>query len=218
MNKKQKDKKPDQIEEKKEKYRFSDLLKTAWMQSALKLAIIASIASVIAIWMFQFFDISGSQFFADTEKVFLEYGLLGIFIATIIAGTIIPLGSPALVAAAGLFGVNPIALIIVSTTGFTIGMIINYALAYRLGRPYIEKKMSKTDLEEMTFVWQKWGWIIYTIFGAIPVLPVELLAFVCGFLKTRVLTFIILSFLPRFFVFTMLVYFGQSAGIWLGIT
>ena len=218
MNKKQKDKKPDQIEEKKEKYRFRDLLKTAWMQSALKLAIIASIAAVIAIWMFQFFDISGSQFFADTEKVFLEYGLLGIFIATIIAGTIIPLGSPALVAAAALFGVNPIALIIVSTTGFTIGMIINYALAYRLGRPYIEKKMSKTDLEEMTFVWKKWGWIIYTIFGAIPVLPVELLAFVCGFLKTRVLTFIILSFLPRFFVFTMLVYFGQSAGIWLGIT
>lgn len=218
MNKKQKDKKPDQIEEKKEKYRFSDLLKTAWMKSALKLAIIASIAAVIAIWMFQFFDISGSQFFADTEKFFLEYGLLGIFIATIIAGTIIPLGSPALVAAAALFGVNPIALIIVSTTGFTIGMIINYALAYRLGRPYVEKKMSKTDLEEMTFVWQKWGWIIYTIFGAIPVLPVELLAFVCGFLKTRVLTFIILSFLPRFFVFTMLVYFGQSAGIWLGIT
>ena len=215
MNEKQKDKKPDQL---KEKYRFRDLLKTAWMQSALKLAIIASIAAVLAIWVFQFFDISGSQFYADTEKVFLEYGLLGIFIATIIAGTIIPLGSPALVAAAGLFGVNPIALIIVSTTGFTIGMIINYALAYRLGRPYIEKKMSKTDLEEMTFVWQKWGWIIYTIFGAIPVLPVELLAFVCGFLKTRVLTFIILSFLPRFFVFTMLVYFGQSAGIWLGIT
>ena len=215
MNKKEK--KTDQIAEKKEKYRFRDLLKTKWMQSALKLAIIASIAAVLAFWMFHFFDISGSQFFADTEEVFLEYGLLGIFIATIIAGTIIPLGSPALVAAAALFGVNPIALIIVSTTGFTIGMIINYALAYRLGRPYIEKKMSKNDLEEMTFVWQKWGWIIFTIFGAIPVLPVELLAFVCGFLKTRVLTFIILSFLPRFFVFAMLVYFGQSVGIWLGI-
>lgn len=217
MNENRRDKKPDKIDGKNQKYSFKDLLKTEWMRSALKLAIIASIVAVIAIWIFHFFDISASQFFADTENVVLEYGLLGIFIATIIAGTIIPLGSPALVAAAALFGVNPIALIIVSTTGFTIGMIINYAFAYRLGRPYIEKKMTKNDLEEMTFVWKKWGWIIYTIFGAIPVLPVELLAFVCGFLKTRLLTFIVLSFLPRFFVFAILVFFGKSAGSWLGI-
>ena len=168
MKENRKDKKPDKIDGKNQKYSFKDLLKTEWMRSALKLAIIASIVAVIAIWIFHFFDISASQFFADTENVVLEYGLLGIFIATIIAGTIIPLGSPALVAAAALFGVNPIALIIVSTTGFTIGMIINYAFAYRLGRPYIEKKMTKNDLEEMTFVWEKWGWIIYTIFGAIP--------------------------------------------------
>lgn len=200
-----------------EKYNFRDILKTSWMRSALILAIIATIAGLIVIFLFQVFDFSESQFFTDIQDIFLAYGLLGIFIATIIAGTIIPLGSPALVAAAALFGVNPIALIIVSTSGFTIGMIINYLLAYRLGRPYIEKKMSSKDLKEMTFVWKKWGWIIYVIFGAIPVLPVELLAFVCGFLKTRIVTFTILSFLPRLFVFTVLVYFGQSAGSWLGI-
>ncbi len=197
MNENGKYKKPDKIEEKNQKYSFRDLLKTKWMQSALKIAIIAAILAVIAIWIFHFFDISESKFFTDTEKIFLDYGLLGIFIATIIAGTIIPLGSPALVAAAALFGVNPIALIIIATAGFTIGMIINYIFAYRLGRPYIEKKMSKNDLEEMTFVWKKWGWIIYTIFGAIPVLPVELLAFVCGFLKTRLVTFIVLSFITK---------------------
>jgi len=207
-----------QIEEKKEKYNFKDLLKTSWMRSALMLSVVAMIAGLIAFWLFQVFDFSGTQFFADIEEFCLTYGLLGIFIATIIAGTIIPLGSPALVAAAALFGVNPIALIIVATVGFTIGMIINYVLAYQLGRPYIEKKMSATDLQEMTFVWKKWGWIIYVIFGAIPVLPVELLAFICGFLKTRLLTFIILSFIPRLFVFTILVYFGQSASIWLGIS
>ena len=207
-----------QKEEKKEKYNFKDILKTSWMRSALMLSVVAMIAGLIAFWLFQVFDFSGTQFFADIEKFFVTYGLLGIFIATIIAGTIIPLGSPALVAAAALFGVNPIALIIVATVGFTIGMIINYVLAYQLGRPYIEKKMSATDLREMTFVWKKWGWIIYVIFGAIPVLPVELLAFICGFLKTRLLTFIILSFIPRLFVFTILVYFGQSASIWLGIS
>ncbi len=206
-----------QTENKTEKFSFKDILKTSWMRSAFILAVLASIAGLIIILLFQTFDFSGSQFFMDIEEFFLAYGLLGIFIATIIAGTIIPLGSPALIAAAALFGVNPIALIIVSTTGFTIGMIINYVLAFRLGRPYIEKKMKPKDLEEMTFVWKKWGWIIYIIFGVIPVMPVELLAFICGFLKTKILTFTILSFFPRLFVFSVLVYFGQSAGIWLGI-
>lgn len=207
-----------QIGDRKEKYCVKNILKTSWMRSAIILAIIASVAGLIIILLFRAFDFSESQFFMDIEGFFLAYGLFGIFIATIIAGTIIPLGSPALIAAAALFGVNPIALIIVSTIGFTIGMIINYILAFKLGRPYIEKKMKPKDLEEMTFIWKKWGWIIYVIFGAIPVLPVELLAFICGFLKTKIVTFTILSFLPRLFVFSILVYFGKSAGVWLGIS
>jgi membrane protein YqaA with SNARE-associated domain len=207
-----------QSEEKVENYSFRDLLKTSWMRSAIILAIIATIVGLAIILVFHVFDLSDSQFMVNLEEMFLSYGLYGIFIATIIAGTIIPLGSPALVAAAALFGVNPIALIIVSSSGFTLGMLINYFLAFKLGSPYIEKKMTKNELNEMTFVWKKWGWIIYIIFGAIPVLPVELLSFICGFLKTKILTFTILTFFPRLFVFSVLVYFGQSAGIWLGIT
>lgn len=207
-----------QSEEEVENYSFRDLLKTSWMRSALILAIIAIIAGILLILIFHVFNLSDSQFMINLEEMFLSYGIYGIFIATIIAGTIIPLGSPALVAAAALFGVNPLTLILVSSSGFTLGMLINYLLAFKLGRPYIEKKMTKSELNEMTFVWRKWGWIIYVIFGVIPVLPVELLSFICGFLKTKILTFTILTFFPRFFVFALLVYFGQSAGIWLGIT
>jgi len=36
---------------------------------------------------------------------------------------------------------------------------------------------------------------------------VELLAFVCGFLKTRIATFLALSFVPRLIIFAILVYF-----------
>jgi membrane protein YqaA with SNARE-associated domain len=188
------------------------------MRSAIILAIIAIIAGIALILIFHMFNLSDSQFMINLEKIFLSYGIYGIFIATIIAGTIIPLGSPALIAAAALFGVNPLPLILVSSSGFTLGMLINYFLAFKLGRPYIEKKMTKNELNEMTFVWKKWGWIIYVIFGAIPILPVELLSFICGFLKTKIITFTILTFFPRLFVFSILVYFGQSAGIWLGIT
>jgi membrane protein YqaA with SNARE-associated domain len=194
------------------------LLKASWMRSSIMLALIAAIAALILIWLLKAFNVAGMQLFSDMEAFFLNYGLAGIFLATIAAGTIIPLGSPALVVAAALFGVNPVLLILVATIGFTIGMTINYVLAYRLGRPYVQKSISAEHLEEMTYIWNKWGWIIYTIFGLIPVLPVELLSFICGFLKTRIITFLALSFIPRLIIFALLVYFGQYMGAWLGVT
>jgi membrane protein YqaA with SNARE-associated domain len=194
----------------------SSLLKASWMRSSIKLALIATIMGLIIIWLLKVFNVAGMQMFSDMENFFVNYGLAGIFLVTIAAGTVLPLGSPAFVVAAALFGVNPIALILVATIGFTIGMIINYGLAYHFGRPYVQKRVSAEHLEEMTSAWNKWGWIIYIIFGLIPVLPVELLSFVCGFLKTRIATFLTLSFVPRLIVFTILVYFGQQVGAWLG--
>jgi membrane protein YqaA with SNARE-associated domain len=196
---------------------FSDLLKASWMRSSIKLAIILTVAGVIIIGLLKLFNIAEAPLFSSMEAFFVNYGLAGIFLATIIAGTIVPLGSPALVVAAAMFGVNPILLILVATTGFTIGMTINYALAYRLGRPYVSKKISPATIEQVSNAWNKWGWIIYTIFGLIPVLPVELLAFICGLLKTRLTIFIALSFVPRLIIFTLLAFFGQSAGAWLGV-
>ena len=187
------------------------------MRSSIKLAIIATVAGVILIWVLKIFNIAGTQLFSDVGAFISNYGLAGIFLVTIIAGTIVPLGSPALVIAASPF-VDHILLIIVASIGFTIGMTTNYGLAYRFGRPYIQKRISAEYMEEMTHIWGRWGWIIYIIFGLIPVLPVELLAFVCGFLKTRMATFLLLSFVPRLIIFAILAYFGQHVGAWLGAT
>jgi membrane protein YqaA with SNARE-associated domain len=200
----------------KANYGLSDLLKASWMRSSIKLALIATVAGLIVIWLLKAFNIAGMQLFSDIGAFLANYGLAGIFFVTIAAGTIVPLGSPAIVVAASPF-VDPILLILVATVGFTIGMTINYGLAYRLGRPYVQKRMSAEHLEEMLSIWNKWGWIIYTIFGLIPVLPVELLAFICGLLKTRIATFLALSFVPRLIIFAILVYFGQYVGVWLGV-
>jgi membrane protein YqaA with SNARE-associated domain len=201
----------------KAKRSLSNLLKASWMRSSIKLAIIATIAALTALWLLKIFNIAGMQIFSDMGAFFVNYGLPGIFLVTIAAGTIVPLGSPALVVAAVLFGINPILLVLVATLGFTIGITINYALAYRLGRPYVQKKVSAEHFEEMTHLWNKYGWIIYIVFGLIPVLPVELLAFICGFLKSRIVTFLTLSFLPRLIMFALLVYFGQNLAVWLGV-
>jgi membrane protein YqaA with SNARE-associated domain len=194
----------------------TSLLKAPWMRSSIKLALIATIVGLIVIWLMKVFNIAGTQMFSDMGSFFLSYGLPGIFLVTIAAGTIVPLGSPALVVAAALFGINPVLLVFTATLGFTIGMTINYVLAYRLGRPYVQKRIPPEHFDEMTRAWNKYGWIIYTIFGLIPVLPVELLAFVCGFLKTRITTFLTLSFIPRLLIFAILVAFGQQVGTWLG--
>ena len=200
----------------KASYSLSDLLKASWMRSSIKLAIILVIIGVIAIWFLKVINIAGTQLLSDIGGFFAAYGLVGIFLATIIAGTLVPLGSPALIVAIAPF-VNPVLLVLIATTGFTVGMAINYILAYQLGRPFIKKCVSAENLEQITCVWNKWGWAIYVIFGLIPVLPVELLAFICGFLKTSFTVFLTLSFLPRFIVFVLLAYFGQYMGAWLGI-
>ena len=196
---------------------FSDLLKASWIKSSVILAIILTTIGLVVLYLLKIFNIGSTPLFSELETFFANYGLVGIFLATILAGTFIPLGSPALIVAAALFGVNPISLVLIGTTGFTIGMIINYALAYRLGRPYVTRKVSAEKLEEIIRLWDRWGWIIYTIFGLIPVLPVELLSFICGLLKTRLVIFLILSFVPRLVVFTILAHFGEYAGVWIGI-
>jgi membrane protein YqaA with SNARE-associated domain len=195
---------------------FRDLLRASWVRTSIKLGVILTAVGLIIIGLMKVFNIAATPLFSNMGLFFTNYGLAGIFLATILAGTIVPVGSPALVAAATIFGVNPILLVIVASVGFTLGMAINYGLAYRLGRPYVTKRMAPEHLEQITRLWSKWGLAVFVIFGLTPVLPVELLSFICGLLKTRVVTFIVLSLVPRLIVFTLIVAFGEYVGAWIG--
>jgi len=197
---------------------FSDLLKTSWVKSAIILGIVFAAIALIIIFLVRLFNIGGTSLFSDAKAFVAQYGLAGIFFATILAGTVLPLGSPALITAVALLDAPKIPLILIATTGFTIGMMINYGLAYGLGRPYVAKKVSAEKLEGVMRLWNRWGWVLYTIFGLIPVLPVELLSLVCGLLRTPLKIFLILSFVPRLIVFAALAFFGEYLGIWIGIS
>lgn len=175
------------------------------------------VVGIVLILIFKFLNLGSSPFFTDIKSLVIEYGLIGIFVVTILAGTVVPIGSPALVVAAASFGIHPIPLTIISTVGFTVGMTINYGLAYGLGRPFVVKKLGTERLEEISMLWNRWGWIIYVLFGIIPVLPVEFLALFCGLIKAQFGRFLILSFVPRLVVFAFLSYFGTQLGWWLEI-
>ncbi len=198
--------------------KLSEILSVPWIRSSLILGGMLAAIGVMLILIFRFLELGSSPLFLNAKNLVIEYGLVGIFVVTILAGTIVPLGSPALVVAAASLGIHPMLLTIVATAGFTVGMTINYVLAYGLGRPFVVKKLGTERLEEISTLWGRWGWIIYVIFGIIPVLPVEFLALFCGLIKARFGHFLILSFIPRLLVFALLSHFGVQLGWWLGIT
>lgn len=194
------------------------LLRVSWIKSSIVLGVVFVIFGLTAILIIKFLDLEGLHLFYDAKAFVNDYGLIGIFLATILAGTVVPLGSPAIVVAAASLGVNPSHLICVSTAGFTIGMAVNYGLAYGLGRPYVMKKVGEWRLKEISALWSRWGWIIYAFFRLVPFLPVEFLSLFCGLIKARFIHFLALTFIPRFFVFAFLVYFGAMLSGWLGIS
>ncbi|MEM2104495.1 MAG: VTT domain-containing protein [Candidatus Bathyarchaeia archaeon] len=196
---------------------FSDVFRTPWVKSSIIIGLVFIAVGLTGIVILQKIDVDNFRIISDLRAFTRDYGILGIFFATILAGTVVPLGSPALVVAAASLGCHPIFLVISATVGFTIGMTINYYLAYHIGRSYVVRKVGKEKFEEVAALWNNWGWIIYVFFGLVPFLPVEFLALICGLLKTSLKTFLILSFTPRLIIFTFLAYFGEVIGGWIGI-
>jgi len=196
---------------------LSDMLNTPWIKYSIILGLFAIVAALLALLLLQRVFTGNAQLALNIKSIVANYGLIGVFFATILAGTVVPLGSPALVAAAVLFGLPKIPIILVATMGFTIGITINYGLGYYLGRPYVAKKVAADKLADVIAWWNKWGLGLYLLFGLIPVLPVELLSLVCGILKTRLDYFLAISFSTRLIVFAVFAYFGELASNWIGL-
>jgi membrane protein YqaA with SNARE-associated domain len=151
-------------------------------------------------------------------KPFLDtYGYFGLFLITFIGGTLIPLGSPAAVTTAGISGMPKIPVILVSTLGYTIGILVNYFLAYKFGSEYVKRKLSEEVYEEMVIWWQKWGLFLVIVFALFPVLPFDLIALICGVFRFNIIYFILINFGSNLINSYIFVYIGTQAGAWLGL-
>ena len=56
----------------------------------------------------------------------IDYGLVGMFISALLAGTVLPFSSEVIMLALAAAGVSPTALLITATIGNTLGGVINY--------------------------------------------------------------------------------------------
>jgi membrane protein YqaA with SNARE-associated domain len=63
-----------------------------------------------------------------------EYGYLGLFLASFLAATILPVASELFLTSMFLLGYEPLACVMVATTGNTLGAWLNYGIGY-LGKP-----------------------------------------------------------------------------------
>ncbi|MGC8948770.1 MAG: YqaA family protein [Thermoprotei archaeon] len=191
--------------------RYNELLGIFEITEIVYAVIIVIVAAFIFL-LFKNTQIINPNLFLETRSFMIKYGLVGVLLITIIGGTVIPLGSPILVASMALAGVPLLPLIIIASIGSTVGMIINYGLAYYLGGSYIVKKVSVQKLDTTIRLWNKYGWTIYVIFGLVPFLPIELLSIICGLLRVRIDVFIILTFITRIITYTILVLTAVQLG------
>ncbi|MEM3507129.1 MAG: VTT domain-containing protein [Candidatus Bathyarchaeia archaeon] len=164
--------------------------------------------------------IAGAWLSRDNLRVFKQivvqdYGYIGILISTIIAGSIIPFGSPIIVATTAAFGLNITNLALVASTGYTLGVLTCYIPAWLFGEAYVKKKVGEETFQKYSEIWNKYGYKLSMLFSVIPGFPVDLLALICGCFHTKAKFFIPICWFALFIQFLICGIIGQFLGVYL---
>ena len=125
-------------------------------------------------------------------EYFTEFGYAGLFLASFLAATILPLSSEVVLSVLLLNELNPTVLVSVATFGNVLGSFVNYAIGF-WGSVFLVKKVLKISEDESVKAQQtfkKYG--VFSLFFAwVPVVG-DPLTFVAGVLKINLLIFFIL--------------------------
>ena len=123
---------------------------------------------------------------------FTDFGYVGLFLASFLAATILPLSSEVVLGVLLLHDFNPTLLVGVATCGNVLGSFANYVIGF-WGSAFLVNKVLRISSAESIKVQQtfkKYG--VFSLFFAwVPVVG-DPLTFVAGLLKTDLLIFFIL--------------------------
>lgn len=123
---------------------------------------------------------------------FAELGYIGLFIAALLAATILPLSSELVLSALLLSGASPSMVVIVATLGNVLGSVTNYALGHWASLGLVKRWLNLSEQElivtEQRF--KKYGlWSL--LLAWVPIIG-DPLTVVAGMLRVRLLWFLIL--------------------------
>jgi len=162
-----------------------------FVKTKAKAVIIAGIiVAFLVVAALSWLGVNSPEVLKRMEVLIQSHGYAGVFVSTVIAGSIIPFGSPIIVALAAGFGLDVASLGLTAATGYTLGVLTSYVPAWLFGEHYVKKKMGEGEFKKYVESWNKHGYKLCVLFSLIPGFPVDLLALVCGCLHTKAELFI----------------------------
>jgi membrane protein YqaA with SNARE-associated domain len=121
---------------------------------------------------------------------------LTLFTVSLLAATLLPLGSEALLLYDLSLGYNSSLLLLFATLGNTIGSVINYFLGYKGVDFLVEKKYANTkQLQKATNTFKKYG-AFSLLLSWMPIIG-DPITFVAGVLKYEFKKFVVLVFVAK---------------------
>lgn len=137
---------------------------------------------------------------------FVEYGYIGLFLASFFAATILPFGSEFVFAGLLAMGMNAWGCIIVASVGNWLGGMTNYFLG-RIGKiEWIEKylKVEKGKVDKMQ-QWLEGKGAVMAFFSFMPIVG-DLIALALGFMRANIYIVNIAMFAGKLFRYVLIVY------------
>lgn len=137
---------------------------------------------------------------------FVEYGYIGLFLASFLAATILPFGSEFVFAGLIALGMNAWGCVIVASVGNWLGGMTNYYLG-RLGKVEWIEKYLKVEKEKIDKI-QKWlegKGAFMAFFSFLPIVG-DIIALALGFMRANVYVVNGSMFLGKFARYVLIMY------------
>ncbi len=137
---------------------------------------------------------------------FAEYGYIGLFLASFLAATILPLGSEVVFVALLAAGLNGWGCVVVASVGNWLGGMTNYYLGHLGKIEWIEKylKVNKDKIDKMQH-WLEGKGAMMAFFSFLPVVG-DLIALALGYMRANVYIVNIAMFSGKFIRYILIMY------------
>jgi len=126
-----------------------------------------------------------------------QYGYGGLFLASFLAATLLPLGSEVILSLMLLQGLSPALLVTFATAGNVLGSIVNYAIGYWGGTALIKRFFSLSDQQLLKTErrYRKYG-VFSLLFAWVPVIG-DPLTVIAGLLRIPIVWFFTLVLIGK---------------------
>jgi membrane protein YqaA with SNARE-associated domain len=150
------------------------------------------------------------EFILWVQAFVQAYGLAGAFAIAVLESFIFPVPTATFIAPFTAMGVDPLAIILVATTGSVLGAVIGYVLGIRLGRPVAER-LFRRHIPRVEKWYERWGvWAVFI--AAFSPIPFKVFTWTSGIFRLDFRRFLIASVAGRLLQFTIAAYVGYYVG------